>query len=112
VQFFAGPGTIGTGRLVNISSTGAFMETTTPLRPLCIVNLAPLGLPVGESKSGSMAASVVRQNSRGVGLEWCESAAGPKNVDNRLTALGGRISDVAELPLRAECAFLPPALRS
>jgi hypothetical protein len=112
VQFFAGPGTIGTGRLVNISATGAFMETSTPLRPLCIVNLGPLGLPVGESKRGSVAASVVRQNARGVGLEWCEPAAGSKNVDSRLTALGGGINDTDELPLRAECSFLPPALRS
>lgn len=91
VQFFAGPGTIGIGRLVNISSTGAFMETTVPLRPLCIVNLGPIGLVVGESKSGSIAASVVRQCARGVGLEWCEAVAAPKVVDSRLTALGGGI---------------------
>jgi len=112
VQFFAGPGTIGTGRLVNMSSTGAFMETTVPLRPLCIVNLGPVGVAVGESKDRSVAASVIRQSARGVGLEWCEAAAGSKSVDSRLKALGGALDGTDELPLRAAFAFVPPAPRS
>jgi hypothetical protein len=112
VQFFTGPGTIGIGRLVNMSSTGAFMETTVPLRTLCIVNLGPVGLPVGESRGGCMAASVVRQSARGVGLEWCEAGASSKSVDSRLKALGGGIHNKDELPMRVESAFLPRALRS
>jgi len=97
VQFFAGPATIGIGRVVNISATGAFMETSLPLRPHCIVTLGPIGAPVGERTSNSVAASVVRQNALGVGLEWCESEPGSKNLENRLTALGSALHEAAPL---------------
>jgi hypothetical protein len=100
VRFFATSGAIGVGRVLNISLTGAFMETTVHLRTLSLVYLESLAPPFGESKSRRMAASVVRQDAIGIGLEWCESAAETMTVDTRLTTLAGGITDTDQSPLR------------
>lgn len=76
VQFFTRPDATGIGRLVNISSTGAFMETQSPLRILSLLYVEPIGLPsVNNGTSGRLAATVVRCEASGVGLKWCEFAA-------------------------------------
>jgi hypothetical protein len=92
VRFFATSGLTGVGRLLNISSTGAFMATTTPLRRLSVVYLEPAAAPFWKIQSRRIAASVVRHDAVGVGLEWCEAAAETTNVAARLTSLAGRIS--------------------
>jgi hypothetical protein len=75
VRFVALPGTIGTGRVTNISLTGAFMETSCKLRLLCVVYIEGLDSNKERDKRGAakrLAATVVRRCSAGVGLEWCD----------------------------------------
>jgi hypothetical protein len=80
VRFVATPATIGTGKIVNISLTGAFLETRAQLRLLSLVHLELSGaVSGGDQASGGdqenlLVASVVRQTPLGVGLEWCDSA--------------------------------------
>jgi hypothetical protein len=74
VRFVALPATIGTGRVTNISLTGAFMETTCKLPLKCVIYIEGLetlkerGKPPTRNR---LAATVVRRCSAGVGLEWC-----------------------------------------
>lgn len=70
VTFVMMPSTAGTGRVTNISSTGAFMETRMPLRLLSLLYLQPTASAEGENRR--ITATVVRRNATGVGLEWCE----------------------------------------
>jgi len=73
VRFVALPATIGTGRVINMSVTGAYMETTVPLRRLSVLFLEPSVVPGPNGRVRRLAASVVRHDARGVGLEWCDS---------------------------------------
>jgi len=66
---------MGTGFMTNISPTGAFMETQFPLRPLSVIYLEPTDPPLADGVTGRIAATVVRHDTTGVGLEWCEFAA-------------------------------------
>jgi hypothetical protein len=93
VRFYARSGTTGIGRLLNISSTGAYMATTAHLRPFSLVYLEPAAASFWEIESRRIAASVVREDAGGVGLEWCESAAETTKVSARLTALAGSSED-------------------
>jgi hypothetical protein len=92
VRFFTVSGMTGAGRLLNISSSGAFLATTAPLRPLSLVYLEPAAAPFWGIQSRRIAASVVRQDAIGVGIEWCEAAAETANVATRLTTLAGGIT--------------------
>lgn len=64
----------GEGRVRDVSSSGAFIETAvelpvgTPLILLVVGELPTLGAEV--------AATVVRTQSDGVGVEWCETPVG------------------------------------
>jgi hypothetical protein len=75
VRFFTRPATNGVGSVINISPTGAFMQTQTPLRLLSIIYLEPTDPPLADGVVGRIAATVVRSDDTGVGLEWCEFAA-------------------------------------
>jgi hypothetical protein len=75
VRFFTRPDATGIGRLVNISSTGAFMETQSPLHILSLLYVEPIDPPSINGTSGRLAATVVRRDATGVGLKWCEFAA-------------------------------------
>ena len=99
VQIFTRPATTGIGRLVNISSTGAFMETRLPLRLLSLLYLQPTDPPPIASASGRLAATVVRFDGTGVGLEWCEFAAETTPVYARLAAGSSDPVDAPRLPL-------------
>jgi hypothetical protein len=70
VRFVMMPATVGTGHIVNISSTGAFMRTQITLRLLSLLYLQPMESPEDENKL--VGATVVRRDATGVGLEWCE----------------------------------------
>jgi hypothetical protein len=59
----------GTGRILNISSTGAYLETSVKLRLCSLVYLERADCALGAPRT---AAIVVRRTSVGVGLEWCE----------------------------------------
>ncbi len=75
---------IGTGCLSNVSVSGAFLRTKIHLRLLSVVNLS---IASGSRKANgkAVAAFVVRQDSAGVGLEWCE--AGQTSIESRLALL-------------------------
>jgi hypothetical protein len=104
VQFMAMPGTIGTGRVLNISVTGAFMTTTVPLRLLSLLYVAPDGAWVDNRDTECLVAYVVRRDAMGVGLEWCEAAEDPRGIDERLGVLRGVAGDESDRPR-------PPASR-
>jgi hypothetical protein len=74
VRFVALPATIGTGRVTNISLTGAFMETARKLPLKSVVYIEGLETLKERGKHAArnrLAATVVRRCSAGVGLEWC-----------------------------------------
>jgi hypothetical protein len=68
MSFALPSGKRGAGRVLNISTTGAYLETDAPLRVLTLIELSLIDgvLPRGER----FAACVVRRDQRGVGLEW------------------------------------------
>ena len=102
VRFFASSGATGIGCVLNISSTGAFLATTARLRPLSLVYLEPAGATFWQIQSRRIAASVVREDASGVGLEWCEAAAETTNVVTRLTSLAGGIAKEEPSPLHEQ----------
>ena len=83
VRFVSG-NKIGTGCLTNVSVTGAFMRTKAQLRLLSVVSLSSSPRTT-KMKSKGVTAFVVRRESAGVGLEWCE--AGETRIDARLALL-------------------------
>lgn len=74
VRFMALPGTLGVGRITNVSVTGAFMETGVELPIAAILHLESIET-TAEAARRRLAASVVRCTEQGVGLEWCECAS-------------------------------------
>ena len=82
---------IGTGCLSNVSVTGAFMKTKAHLRLLSVLNLSISPQPKKNAKGKGVAAFVVRRDSTGVGLEWCE--VGLTSVEARLALLADVLSD-------------------
>jgi hypothetical protein len=89
VRIIAKPGITGFGRVVNISLTGAYLETRAPLRLLSIVYLE-LAVPRSSPGArGPIAASVVRHDARGVGLEWLEVSAAAAKALMQLEILTG-----------------------
>jgi hypothetical protein len=73
VRFVALPASIGTGRVTNISLTGAFMETKykLPLKAVIYIEgLDTLKERGNRAARDRLAATVVRRCSAGVGLEW------------------------------------------
>jgi hypothetical protein len=103
VRFVAKAGMTGTGRVLNISLTGAYLETRVPLRLLSLVYLEPDTLASGDDIRRCIAASVVRRDALGVGLEWCDFSIGATNLSARLAILTpsstihyGKASDVPQ----------------
>ena len=73
VRFLVFPSQIGAGRVLNISVSGAFLETTLTLRRMSLVYLEPVVWSSSKGRAKRIVGSVVRADSTGVGLEWCES---------------------------------------
>ncbi len=71
----AGSGVAGTGRLRNISTSGAFLETALPL-PVFSQLAVRLLRDDGSTHVVEFTATVIRAEPGGVGLEWCETAGG------------------------------------
>src|ERR1700704_3861021 len=84
VQFFTRPATTGVGRVLNVSATGAYMETQLPLRLLSVLYLEPTDSLLADGTGGRIAATIVRCTATGVGLEWCEFGAEATRVYARL----------------------------
>jgi hypothetical protein len=97
VRFVVLPGRVGSGRVTNISLSGAFMETSEKFRLLTVVYIE--GLVAAEPGEPGIpkpiAATVVRRSSTGVGLEWCEPWALPAS-QLRILASGSRTSPAQE----------------
>lgn len=74
VRIFAAPSIVGMGHVLNISPTGAYMETAIALRKMSLVYLEPFDRVLQSQPAGRIAALVVRSSAAGVGLEWCEFA--------------------------------------
>lgn len=101
VRFVTLPATTGIGRLLDLSSTGAFMETNLNLRLLSLLYLEPAEEPVATGASGRLAATVVRRGPTGVGLEWCEFGAETTQVYARLAGRSHHFADAYQLQLPA-----------
>jgi len=74
VRLSTGTGITGTGRVRDISTSGAFIETTARLAVNAQVDLVILG---NESATHTveLAATVVRVEREGIGVEWCRTPA-------------------------------------
>ena len=99
VQFFTRPSTVGIGRVINVSATGAFMETELLLRPLSLLYLEPTDCLPTHGTSGRIAATIVRCTPTGVGLEWCEFGAEGTRAYARLTAGSNDFADTHQWSL-------------
>jgi hypothetical protein len=101
VQFFTRPATMGIGRVLNVSATGAFMETQLPLRILSVLYLVPTDQLPTDRTGGRIAATVVRCSAAGVGLEWCEFGAETTKAYARLVTGSSDLADEHQLSLPA-----------
>lgn len=72
VQLVLSCGSIGCGRLRDVSITGAFVQTHSSLPLLSLVDIEPQMESRGGRRMQSLPACVVRKDSTGVGLEWTE----------------------------------------
>jgi hypothetical protein len=110
VRFFVMSGATGIGRVLNISSTGAFLATTARLRPLSLVYLEPAAAAFWETQSRRIAASVVRQDTGGVGIEWCEASAQTTRLVTSLTSLTSGSAGEERRPAEQHSRLLPATL--
>lgn len=85
VRIFALPSIVGMGHVLNISPTGAYLETAIALRKMTLVYLEPFDGGWLSHPAGRIAAMVVRSGATGVGLEWCEFATEMTLAYARLT---------------------------
>jgi len=97
---------MGIGRVLNVSATGAFMETPLPLRLLSVLYLVPADQLPTDGTGGRIAATVVRCSASGVGLEWCEFGAETTKAYALLVTGSSDLADEHQLSLPA----LPDAL--
>jgi hypothetical protein len=75
VRVSAGAGVAATVRVRNVSISGAFLETTLRLPLFSQVDIAVLRGD-GSTHGVEFAASVVRAEPGGIGIEWCEPVLG------------------------------------
>ena len=75
VRFCGEGGVVGAGRIRDISSSGAFIETAVVLHVYARVALVVLGNE-SATRTVELDATVVRVESDGIAVEWCESPAG------------------------------------
>ena len=76
VLIAAGAGVTGTGRLRDVSTSGAFVETTLDLPLLAQVTIAVLRVGAAAIDGPGTRANIVRRASGGFAVEWCEIQAG------------------------------------
>ena len=88
VHVVARSGKTGIARVVNVSVTGAYLKTSIPLRLHSVVFLQPSTQNLTHIGGNCIAATVVRQDDLGVGLEWCEALTKQVHIDVLLAMLG------------------------
>jgi hypothetical protein len=94
VHVIATSGSTGAARVVNVSLTGAYAETSVLLRLNSLVYLAPSLADNSVPGSKRIAANVVRHDAPGVGLEWCERLTTGAQIDLLLAMLADGEIDV------------------
>jgi hypothetical protein len=87
VHVFAPSGKTGKGRVINVSLTGAYLETHVPLYPHSLVYLRSPSQDIAASDAIHIAANVVRFGAHGFGLEWCEALSKGAQIDALLAFL-------------------------
>lgn len=75
VQLSAGKGIGGAGNMRDVSSSGAFIETAVDLPVYARLALSVMGNEPARDPV-EIAATVVRVERDGVGVEWCDTPAG------------------------------------
>ena len=75
VRVSAGAGVAATVRVRDVSISGAFLETTLRLPQFAQIDIAVLR-DDGSTHGVEFAASVVRAEPGGIGIEWCEPVLG------------------------------------
>jgi hypothetical protein len=90
--------------MVNVSMTGAYLETSVLLRLNSLIHLAPYLPDNFTGGSNRIAANVVRHDARGVGLEWCERLIKGVQIDLLLAMLADSEIDVTRRVRRSGSA--------
>ncbi len=91
VRLVTSPAAVATGRITNVSCSGAFLETAAGLRVLSLIYLEPVTAHRFPSRTQQIAASVVRRTREGVGLEWAFSTEQNLSVSALLNILSGHV---------------------
>jgi hypothetical protein len=73
VSFVGSRAAIGVGRILNVSTTGALVQTRLSLPPLSLVYLKPAGTPSYLGPIGRLIGCVVRHGASEIGIEWCDA---------------------------------------
>ena len=87
VHVAATSGAAGAARMVNVSLTGAYLETSASLRRHALVYLAPSSRHNCAGGNRRIAAYVIRRDVLGVGLEWCHPLTKGGHISLLLTML-------------------------
>jgi hypothetical protein len=72
VRLIGASGVTGVGRMLDVSATGAFINTLIDLPVLTPVNIEPIDHHPHLPEARAVAAFVVRRTASGLGLEWSE----------------------------------------
>jgi PilZ domain len=97
------------GRLLNVSLSGAAIESAIELRPLSRVQLAISSSHRSAQATAMVGAYVARRYPGGFGLEWCDFA--PQAILELLRAHSPK-SGVREVPVRIDAVLALPEPRS
>jgi hypothetical protein len=118
VRLLAGRATIGTGRMLNISLSGAFLETRTSMLEAVPIELEAVSVPHGSGTNRLIGANIVRRTHAGAGIEWVFAPDENFNVSALLALLAGQRRRVPDgrsparpQPPAAEAVPEPSALR-
>jgi hypothetical protein len=106
------------GRMLDVSLTGAFVQTAVPCPLLSLVYLEQAAFPSAKCELTRIPACLVRRTESGIGLEWCDLAN--EAVDLLLGAARAIYTSHARLrqgPMRGTCLLnitrdLPAAFSS
>lgn|SRR5882757_923142 len=95
VHVVATSGRTVAARVLNVSLTGAYLETSVPLRLNSLIHLMPYLPDNFTAGSNRVAANVVRHDALGVGLQWCERLTKGVQLDLLLDMLADSEIDAA-----------------
>jgi hypothetical protein len=92
------------GRLIDLSVSGAYIQTTVPIRPRSRLEVTLLATPWARHEAAVICAYVTRRYREGVGIEWCEFAPAPvgsllRSVTRRPYAFSKRPSQRASVTI-------------